>query len=122
MQDPLIIQIQPIRKDYDPELFHLENIKENGQLITGSRLGFHTVIHIIEDKMPEQIKLKCYDLWSGTVAKFVHEIYIRFYYLKETSKYNDENSRGNDDHIEFLFIKPPFADRNIEELKKSREF
>lgn len=102
---PLTIQIHPILRKYDPELFYLENIKQYGKSNTGNRLEFHMVIEIIEETMPEQIKLRCHGLWSGTVAEFVHELYKLFYYLKETSEYYSENSIRRSDHMEFLFLK-----------------
>ena len=102
--DPLLIQIHPILKKYDPELFYLENIRQYGQARTRNRLEFQTVMEIIEEILPEQIKLRCHGLWSGTVAEFVHELYKRSYYLKETSEYSGKNSKRNNDHIEFLFI------------------
>lgn len=106
-RDPLIIQIHPILKKYDPELFYLENIKQYGESRTRNRLEFQTVMEIIDETIPEQIKLRCHGLWSGTVAEFVHELYKRSYYLKETSKYLGKNYKRNNDHIEFLFMISP---------------
>src|SRR5690349_20565778 len=103
--DPLTIQIHPILKKYDPELFYLENIKQYGQSRSRNRLEFHTVMEIIEEIMPEQIKLRCHGLWSGTVAEFVHEFYKRSYFLKETSVYSGKNNKRNSDNIEFLFMR-----------------
>lgn len=104
INDPLVIQIHPILKKYDPELFYLENIKQYGQSRTRNRLDFQKVMEIIDESLPEQIKLKCHGLWSGTVAEFVHELYKRSYYLKETSEYSGKNYKRNNDQIEFLFM------------------
>lgn len=103
--NPLTIQIHPILKKYDPELFYLENIKHNGQSGVKNRLEFQKVMELIEETMPGQIKLKCHGLWSATVAEFAHEFYKLSYYLKETSEYSGKNNKRNSDHIEFLFIR-----------------
>ncbi|MDN5868688.1 MAG: hypothetical protein L0H55_14990 [Candidatus Nitrosocosmicus sp.] len=115
-----MVKSASIQSRWETERFDIYNIPMND--VNGYGEEYHTVLDIIDDKIPESITLESFGMRSETLAKFIYDLDNRFYYLKKPNMVSYEDPGGNNQFtFNLLFMPKPSAGRKLEKINGFHE-
>jgi hypothetical protein len=117
-----IVKNASCQSRWETEQFDVYNIPMNDHYTNGYREEYHSVLDIIDDKIPESITLESFGMHSETLAKFIYDLDKRFYYLKKPNMVSYKDPEGNSQFtFNLLFMPKPGARRKLEKVNGFHE-
>lgn len=117
-----VVKSASFQSRWETERFDIYNIPMNDHYVNGHREEYHTVLDIIDEKIPELITLESFGMRSETLAKFIYDLDKRFYYLKMPNMVTYEDPEGNNQFtFNLLFTPKPGDGQKLEKVNGFHE-
>jgi len=118
----LIIKSASFQSRWESERFDIHNIPMSDHYTNGYREDYHTVMNIIDQKIPEFLLLESFGMRSETLAKFLYDLDKKFYTLKKPNMVCYDDPEGNQQStFNLLFISNQSAEHKLEKINGFHE-